>query len=45
MYSTPQIDNVGRASVLIQGMLGHQGETGVAGKTYFPITPPALEAE
>jgi len=45
MYSTPQIYNVGSASVLIQGLQGHMGEPGVAGKTYFPIPLPALEAE
>ena len=33
MYATPQIDNVGTASELIQGNLGHIGESGVSGHT------------
>jgi hypothetical protein len=44
MYSTPQIYSVGNASALIQGNLGHIGESGVSGKTKAPMQT-ALEAE
>jgi len=44
MYSTPQIDNVGVASELIQGNLGHKGESGSSGKTRSPMQT-ALEEE
>ncbi|HXM65613.1 MAG TPA: hypothetical protein VN911_02700 [Candidatus Acidoferrum sp.] len=33
MYSTPQIENVGKASELIQGNIGTGGEPGVSGHT------------
>ena len=44
MYSTPQIYSVGNASTLIQGNLGHIGESGVSGRTKAPMQT-ALEAE
>jgi hypothetical protein len=44
MYSTPEIDNVGVASELIQGNLGHRGESGSSGKTKAPMHT-ALEEE
>jgi hypothetical protein len=43
MYATPQIENVGTASVLIQGNLGHIGEAGVSGHTKAPMLTPEEE--
>jgi hypothetical protein len=37
MYATPKIENVGTASELIQGNLGHIGEPGVSGHTKAPM--------
>jgi hypothetical protein len=45
MYSTPQIDSVGRASELIQGNQGSSGESGPSGYTKFPPMQTELEAE
>lgn len=44
MYTTPEIENVGPASELIQGNLGHIGEPGVAGQTKAPMLT-ALEED
>jgi hypothetical protein len=44
MYTTPQIDSVGVASELIQGNVGHIGESGSSGKTKAPMQT-ALEEE
>ena len=43
MYATPQIENVGTASELIQGNLGHIGESGVSGHTKAPMLIPEEE--
>jgi hypothetical protein len=44
MYSTPELENVGKASDLIQGQIGHGGDVGQSGHTFPPTLTP-LEAD
>lgn len=44
MYSTPELESVGKASDLIQGSLGSGGDIGQAGHTRVPMPTP-LETE
>jgi len=44
MYSTPQLESVGKASDLIQGNIGKGGDVGQAGHTKPPM-PTQLEAD
>jgi hypothetical protein len=44
MYSTPELESVGKASDLIQGLIGHGGDVGQSGHTWPPMLT-ALEVD